>query len=39
MENPIKMDDLGVPLFSETPMYYSKMFNHIQYASQYLKQT
>ena len=21
MENPIKMDDLGVPLFTETPMY------------------
>ena len=21
MENPIKMDDLGVPLFSETPLY------------------
>ena len=21
IENPIKMDDLGVPLFSETPMY------------------
>jgi len=21
MENPIKMDDLGVPLFSETPRY------------------
>jgi len=21
MENPIKMDDLGVPLFSETPGY------------------
>jgi len=21
MENPIKMDDLGVPYFSETPMY------------------
>ena len=20
MENPIKMDDLGVPLFSETPL-------------------
>ena len=20
-ENPIKMDDLGVPLFSETPIY------------------
>ena len=23
MENPIKMDDLGVPLFLETPMYLS----------------
>ena len=23
MENPIKMDDLGVPLFLETPMYFS----------------
>jgi len=22
MENPIKMDDLGVPLFSETPISY-----------------
>ena len=22
VENPIKMDDLGVPLFSETPMYH-----------------
>ena len=21
MENPVKMDDLGVPLFSETPLY------------------
>ena len=21
MENPIKMDDLGVPLFQETPIY------------------
>ena len=21
MENPIKMDDLGIPLFLETPMY------------------
>ena len=21
MENPVKMDDLGVPLFSETPIY------------------
>ena len=24
MENPIKMDDLGVPLFSETSMWYPK---------------
>ena len=24
MENPIKMDDLGVPLFSETPKYSQK---------------
>ena len=24
MENPIKMDDLGVPLFSETSIYYTK---------------
>ena len=23
MENPIKMDDLGVPLFLETPIYHS----------------
>ena len=22
MEKPIKMDDLGVPLFLETPLYY-----------------
>ena len=27
MENPIKMDDLGVPLFLETPM--SSWFNNI----------
>ena len=26
MENPIKMDDLGVPLFSETSIY---IYNHI----------
>ncbi len=25
MENPIKMDDLGVPLFLETPIYVSKL--------------
>ena len=24
MENPIKMDDLGVPLFLETPMFQSQ---------------
>ena len=24
MENPIKIDDLGVPLFSETSIYYFK---------------
>ncbi len=34
-ENPIKMDDLGVPLFLETPMYFcSTLFksggNHAQ---------
>ena len=22
MENPIKMDDLGIPLFLETPIYF-----------------
>ena len=26
MENPIKMDDLGVPLFSETSMYINVEF-------------
>ena len=26
MENPIKMDDLGVPLFLETPIYLVVMF-------------
>ena len=25
MENPIEMDDLGVPLFSETPIYFLKI--------------
>ena len=25
MENPIKMDDLGVPLFAETPIYTQKL--------------
>ena len=27
MENPIKMDDLGVPLFSETPRKTSTVFS------------
>ena len=26
MENPIKMDDLGVPLFSETPIWFPCFF-------------
>ena len=26
MENPIKMDDLGVPLFLETPISYIVIF-------------
>ena len=28
MENPIKMDDLGVPLFSETSIYISGLKKH-----------
>ena len=28
MENPIKMDDLGVPLFLETPMY-KQVFSYV----------
>ena len=28
MENPIKMDDLGVPLFLETPIYAHKHTQH-----------
>ena len=27
MENPIKMDDLGVPLFLETPIYFPSIFH------------
>ena len=26
MENPIKMDDLGVPLFSETAIYHDPLY-------------
>ena len=29
MENPIKMDDLGVPLFSETPIYWISSGNDL----------
>ena len=30
MENPIKMDDLGVPLFLETPIYMKCSLIYIQ---------
>ena len=30
MENPIKMDDLGVPLFLETPIYFFENVNMTQ---------
>ena len=30
MENPIKMDDLGIPLFLETPIYSWRFFLHPQ---------
>ena len=29
LENPIKIDDLGVPLFSETPIYIYKLCNFL----------
>ena len=29
-ENPIKMDDLGVPLFLETPIYTPKLSAHVR---------
>ena len=39
MENPIKMDDLGVPLFGETPIYVSILpssdWLHQQYSTQW----
>ena len=31
MENPIKMDDFGVPLFSETSIYIYTEYFWIQY--------
>ena len=30
MENPIKIDDLGVPLFLETPIWDTVVFVHIK---------
>ena len=30
MENPIKMDDLGVPLFSETPILNQKSWRRME---------
>ena len=30
MENPIKMDDLGVPLFLETPIYNPRLQDNCQ---------
>ena len=31
MENPIKMDDLGVPVFLETPMYFGIFHCHVSF--------
>ena len=31
MENPIKMDDLGVPLFSETPIYKKNVQSRLEF--------
>ena len=36
MENPIKMDDLGVPLFLETPIRYYKTF-HLDFFFQFVE--
>ena len=33
MENPIKMDDLGVPLFSETSIYLLNLWFFLSYSS------
>ena len=37
MEIPIKMDDLGVPLFSETPMYDIERFEPYSFVRLRLK--
>ena len=31
MENPIKMDDLGLPLFLETPIFVVGIYNEIHF--------
>ena len=31
MENPVKVDDLGVPLFSETSIYLEHVHHHVKY--------
>ena len=35
MEKPIKMDDLGVPLFLETPIYMQKSFIWANYSDHF----
>ena len=37
MENPIKMDDLGVPLFSETPIWLKKCLVDVCVAPRFLR--
>ena len=39
MENPIKIDDLGVPLFSETPIFklgIMSLLGHFQFSCAFL---
>ncbi len=36
MKNPIKMDDLGVPLFLETPIYFNGVLQTCPFSSFYL---
>ena len=35
METPIKMDDLGIPLFLETPIYEKMRMQTMSHARQY----
>ena len=37
MENPIQMDDLGVPIFLETPIYSQRLKNEVQTISGHRK--